>query len=182
MSREIVNIKGVSVTSNFTWKNSIGTSVVSGILIILFIIFEIYPIPCNSESLGLTLINTLNHVNYIHLITNLAAFIVLWPEEIKIKTNWFLLLVLSLIILTSLTEWGISLLRHNERCAVGFSGVIYALIAFFICQQTQFNWSILIALIIPLAPALFTPGIAWESHLIGFTVGFIIGLITRVVC
>jgi membrane associated rhomboid family serine protease len=113
-----------------------------------------------------------------HLAMNM---IVLWQfgnllEDYMGKTK-FLILYLLGGILTSIGTL-IYMVTFNQYVnVVGASGAISVIMGYFALKSPSHRQAIIIwMLVISFIPVLLGMGIAWYSHLIGFIIGFILGL------
>jgi membrane associated rhomboid family serine protease len=85
----------------------------------------------------------------------------------------FSLLVASIVVISSLSEYQLSLLKENTPCGVGFSGIVIGLVAFEMKGVNLLGSApLLIAL---LYPSLINPEISFQGHAIGALTGLLLG-------
>lgn len=120
---------------------------------------------CNDDILS-RIQGSLVHVNLTHLMMNLIGLYILSEIEKAIGSEKFIKLVLFIIVLSSIIEMVL-----KTSCSIGFSGVLYGLLAYemFIKKKIQLD------IIIVLVSLCFIPdnysNISHSGHLIGFISG-----------
>lgn len=120
---------------------------------------------CNDDILS-RIQGSLVHVNFTHLVMNLIGLYILSEIEKAIGSEKFIKLVLFIIVLSSIIEMVL-----KTSCSIGFSGVLYGLLAYemFIKKKIQLD------IIIVLVSLCFIPdnysNISHSGHLIGFISG-----------
>jgi membrane associated rhomboid family serine protease len=166
------------------------TNILIAITIVCFVIQNI--VPDGSVRFGLNLLilqypevffyqllsTMFTHGGIEHLLMNM---IVLWQfgnllEEYMGKFR-FLLLYFIGGILTSVGTLIYMVATNDFVNVVGASGAISVIMGYFALKSPAHRQGIIIwMLAISFLPLLFGMGVAWYSHLIGFALGFILGL------
>ena len=87
------------------------------------------------------------HVNTAHLIINLFSFYVLSEVEILIGSGQYIILLLTILLISSILDFIITLLFPNITCSIGFSGILFGLLAWEMMALHNFNFFVLMLLI-----------------------------------
>jgi len=106
------------------------------------------------------------HIRFTHLLLNLAGIYVLSNIEKTIGKEKFLKLLLFIIAITSVIESQF----YNHYCSIGFSGILYGLLAYQMLMLKKIEIDIIIVLLL----LYFTQKKDVTSnsfHLIGFVTG-----------
>ena len=166
-------------------SNPLGPVIVttSVLLVVLYSVFKRLNIPCKNTNLVWNFVNTFNHNSNWHLISNLASLLVLMSTEKKEGSLEFLIVMLILVFLTSVTETVIALVLQaggkEPVCVKGFSAVILGLTAYYIVRG-DFKTLMLISLLLSaVLPAFYNKKIAWLEHLTGIFLGLVLGIISK---
>ena len=114
------------------------------------------------------------HVNTAHLIINLFSFYVLSEVEILIGSGQYIILLLTILLISSILDFIITLLFPNITCSIGFSGILFGLLAWEMMALHNFNFFVLMLLIFNvITPTMINP----RASLIGHSIGAFSGVI-----
>ncbi|MEQ1735658.1 MAG: rhomboid family intramembrane serine protease [Rhodoglobus sp.] len=123
-----------------------------------------------------------------HILFNMYALFIFGPvlEAFLGRTRFLALYLIgalggSLGVLTSVEVWVLTDgVRNAPAGALGASGAVFALMGAVFAMRKAMGVDVrqlLIVLVINLAVPFFVPGIAWEGHVGGLVIGFLVGLI-----
>jgi membrane associated rhomboid family serine protease len=150
----------------------------------------LFPYSIGSEPWRLITSAFLHAPNFIpHLLFNMYALFIFGPVlESFLGRGRFIALYLigalggSLGVLTSVEVWALTdrTIQNAPAGALGASGAVFALMGAVFALRKAMGIDVrqlLIVLVINLAIPFFVDGIAWEGHVGGLVIGFLIGLI-----
>ena len=120
---------------------------------------------CNDDILS-RIQGSLVHVNFTHLAMNLIGLYILSEIEKVIGSENFIKLVLFIIALSSIIE---TVLKTS--CSIGFSGVLYGLLAYEMFIKKKIKLDIIIVLVSLCFINDNNSNISHSGHLIGFISG-----------
>jgi len=145
-------------------KVSLYIALINIIVYFLYKIELFKEIPCQDDLIS-NIQRDFIHIKFTHLLLNLTGLYVLSNIEKIIGTDKFLKLLVFIIIITSLIETQF----YNSYCSIGFSGILYALLAYQMLILKKIEVDVIIVLIL----LHFTQdGVTSNSfHLIGFLTG-----------
>ena len=145
-------------------KVSLYIALINIIVYFLYKIELFKEIPCQDDLIS-NIQRDFIHIKFTHLLLNLTGLYVLSNIEKIIGTDKFLKLLVFIIIITSLIETQF----YNSYCSIGFSGILYALLAYQMLILKKIGVDVIIVLIL----LHFTQdGVTSNSfHLIGFLTG-----------
>ena len=119
------------------------------------------------------------HVELFHLLVNLYGLYILSRVEEKIGFKNFSILILSLLVVSTLIEFGVSKFT-DLNCSIGFSGILFGILAWELVTGQEINFSLVaILFFMVLQPSLTNPKASLVGHAIGACSGIIVGLITK---
>ena len=152
---------------------------------IIILIYSFYitgalkTLPCDKNFTSIISSNFV-HIDYLHLLSNLYGIYGLSRVEIKLGTINFIILLILLILLNTIFEMMLCNLFPNQRCSIGFSGVLYGIIMFEIIFDNKIDYEILNSLIVSvLLPSSVNRKISLSGHIIGLLSGSLIGMICK---
>jgi membrane associated rhomboid family serine protease len=119
------------------------------------------------------------HANLLHITMNMIVLFQFGTMiESAIGKIRFIIIYLIGGLLTSLLSFAYIYYFEQNANIVGASGAISVLLGYFALKvKTQRNGIIIWILLISFAPLLLGMNIAWYSHIIGFILGILLGLI-----
>lgn len=125
-----------------------------------------------------TLVNsflrTVVHANIVHLAINLVSFRNISNALItKLSTKTYVQILILVWILDGLSDY-LSISAGIKACSVGFSGVIFGLIAYYFLEVSDDYMFVVSQLLLLLIPGLLIPGISNFGHMLGILNGFIV--------
>ncbi len=116
------------------------------------------------------------HVEIIHLLVNLYALYVLSRVERNIGFKNFSILILSLLVVSTLMELGVSKFI-DLNCSIGFSGILFGIVAWELVTGQDVDFSLIAVLFfMVLQPSLTNPKASLVGHAIGACSGILVGL------
>ena len=146
-------------------------------ILLVFINFGVqYNIPnvCGNGFFN-SILRNFYHVNTAHLIINLFSFYVLSRVEILIGSGQYIVLLLMILLISSILDFIITLLFPNINCSIGFSGILFGLLAWEMMKLNNFNFIVLMLLIFNvITPTMINP----KASLIGHSIGAFAGVIS----
>lgn len=156
------------------------TSVISIFLLLVYLAGGLNYANCDNDSYSRFLLHSILHANLTHLLVNLYSLYRLSYLETTYGSWTYLILILSLYLSSSYIIYLFqkqSIIDVNT-CAVGFSAVILALIAYEKVTMRTFNLeSVQELLLILLIPVLKNPKISLIGHLSGILAGILVGIL-----
>lgn len=159
-------------------KNPITTFIIVTLIIIfcLYISTLIKTIPCGKDILS-SFYSNFVHIELNHLLVNIYVLYTLSIVEEKIGSKKFFILIIFSLFINSIIETFLNRL-FNISCSIGFSGIIYSLIAWeFITTNGLDMYLISSLLIMIVTQYLFDKKSSLSGHFSGVLTGIITGLI-----
>jgi len=147
-------------------KVSLYIALINIIVYFLYKIELFKEIPCQDDLIS-NIQRDFIHIKFTHLLLNLTGLYVLSNIEKRIGTDKFLKLLVFIITITSFIETQF----YNSYCSIGFSGILYALLAYQMLILKKIEVNVIIVLML----LYFTQdGVTSNSfHLIGFLTGIV---------
>lgn len=149
--------------------------------VLMFIIYILYKakavknIPCGND-LGSIVVSQFVHVSFVHLAANLFTLWYLANLERNLGWKKFILLVLVIALISSVIDTIIGDHAGKRDCSIGFSGVLFGLVAWSVLTNGGFKWYNL-AMVAGLVLTNMGPHISVRGHVIGAVTGLILALI-----
>lgn len=115
------------------------------------------------------------HVDSSHLYINLLTFKIMSRIETQIGSQQYLMLLLSILIISTILDYVVTLIFPKLKCSIGFSGILFGLLAWEMLTLNEFSPYIFILLAINvISPTVRNP----SASLLGHGIGAIAGIIT----
>ena len=155
----------------------IATSIV--VIFSLYITTAIKTIPCGKDIMSVFMGNFV-HIDPYHLLANLFGLYSLARIEREIGTKRFIGLLVFLLLFTSTTEVIIHKLHDDMPCSIGFSGVLFGLIAWEMVSKRELDFVLLVSIIMLVAaPSVNNQKASLMGHAIGAISGVVGGIIWK---
>ena len=165
------------VVQNIPTSTIIGCS-----LIIIFLLYStkhITKVPCGTDIKDIFMTNFV-HTDLYHLLFNLYALYALSRVERYIGYQKFAVLILFLLVFTTLGEYIIKKIIHQNQCSIGFSGILFGLLTWEIIIVNKIDIIVLMAIVVKVIyPSLYNKKVSFTGHLIGAIGGIIAGLLWK---
>lgn len=122
------------------------------------------------------------HVDLTHLVANLASFWILSRIEMQHGSVNYAVLIAALLALFTTGEVLLNRGKKPKQCAIGFSGILFGLLAWeVVTNHVNLNAQLLVALILSVVgTSMKNPRASLKGHAMGVVVGLIVGAITRI--
>lgn len=167
-------------------KNQIKKPVFWSFSFVLVVIYALYSLkvlkklPCENTLIQRTESNFV-HVSFAHLAVNLWSFWVLSSIETRIGSSKYLGLILTILGISSFAEFLISKARKNDKCSIGFSGVLYGLVAWdLVSKKGKIDWEIITSLgAMLIMNSVTKKNVSFQGHAVGALTGLGMGLIAK---
>ena len=171
------NIMGGSTGEPRTVHDNIlfwGLAIPMILITILYHTGTITNIPCDNNILSNAARNFI-HVDTMHIIGNLSVFFILSHELVKtFGFKYVLILLLSLLIIIVIIDTIYLKLVPDQRCSIGFSGILYGMLVWNILSKSSITASSLISIgILVLFPSMTSSNVSLSGHLIGAGAGLV---------
>lgn len=145
----------------------------------MYITTAIKTIPCGKNIMSSFCTNFV-HVEPYHLTANLFALYSLARVERDIGTRNFFGLIMFLLLFTSITEVIVHKMFSNLPCSIGFSGILFGIMAWELTTKKDFNIMLALSILgIVIAPSVYNPKISLNGHATGAIAGVIGGMIWK---
>lgn len=155
----------------------LATSIV--VVFSLYLTTAIKTIPCEKDIMSIFIGNFI-HIDPYHLLANLFGLYSLARIERQIGTKRFIGLLIFLLLFTSITEVAIHKLYDKMPCSIGFSGVLFGLIAWEMVTNRELDFVLLTSIIMLVAaPSINNPKASLTGHAVGAISGIIGGIIWK---
>jgi len=154
---------------------TITLAVVMTIIFLLYKSNTIKNIPCGND-LGSVIISQFVHVSFVHLIANLFTLWYLANLERNLGWQKFILLVVVIALISSAIDTIIGDKAGKRECSIGFSGVLFGLVAWSVLTTGGFKWYN-VAMVAGLVLTNMGPHISVRGHVIGAVTGLILALV-----
>lgn len=120
------------------------------------------------------------HLNLFHLLVNLYALEALSRIELYLGSGSYIGLLIIILLLASTMEFLLNETVPSLRCSIGFSGVLFGLLAWEMMVMGEFQpYLFLILLVIVVFPTLSNPRASLIGHGLGALAGVIAALFWR---
>ncbi len=131
-------------------------------------------IPCDNNIFSNAARNFI-HVDTMHIIGNLSVFFILSHELVKtFGFKYVLILILALLIIIVIFDTIYLKFVPNQRCSIGFSGILFGLLVWNILSKSSITASSLISIgILVLFPSMTSSNVSLSGHLIGAGAGLV---------
>ena len=156
----------------------IGVSVV--IIFLLYTTSVVKSIPCGKGFMD-TFMSNFVHVDLYHLLANVYALYTLSRVEVGLGSKKFFSLIVFILILNTLIEVIAKKVFPSMKCSIGFSGVLFGVLAYeLITKSRDINKiQIIIAIVVMVAGSSMNSKVSLEGHLIGAVSGIIGGFVFK---
>jgi membrane associated rhomboid family serine protease len=151
----------------------------------LVVIFSLYltnllkAVPCGKKGLSILLGNFV-HIDFYHLMANLFALYSLSRIEIRLGWRKFIGLVLFLLVCNTLAEVAVHMAYPNIPCSIGFSGVLFGMMAWELVSMKQLDIMLLLSILLAVVyPSFTSTNVSLSGHLVGAISGVIGGLLWK---
>jgi membrane associated rhomboid family serine protease len=135
-------------------------------------------VPCGRNFLS-SFCGNFVHIDLFHLAANLVTLYTLARVERDIGAKRFSFLIVFLLIFTSIVEVTIHKIIPNIACTIGFSGILFGILAWELTTKKGLNLLVVISIIgVAVMPTIQNPERAsLLGHLVGVVSGIIGGLL-----
>ena len=160
----------------------IATYTMIAIMSIVFFLYQsktLVDIPCGNDFFSI-LKSQFVHVNFVHIASNLFSLWYMANLERSMGLGKFLGLVLVIAVLSSAIDTLIGHIGGNRQCSIGFSGVLFGLVAWSVLTTGGFKWYN-IAMVAGLLLTNMGPHISVRGHVIGAATGLVLAFIYKLI-
>lgn len=142
------------------------------LITILYNIGTIKNVPCNNDLLS-NISRNFIHLDISHIVGNLSVFYILSIALVKtFGFGYVVLLILALLVIIVIFETIYLKMTNNSSCSIGFSGILYGLLAWNILSQSSITASSIISIaILVIQPSLSSANVSLSGHIIGAVAG-----------
>ena len=166
----------VSINEKNTVTVTVFLIVTLSLVFLLYTFSIIKTVPCGKDILSVFTGNFV-HTNITHLISNLYALYALSRVEIQIGAKQFAGLIIFSLIFNTIIETVLRKLFPSIPCSIGFSGVLFSVVAWELVTSRELDWYLISALvIIVVLPSLENKNVSFIGHAVGAVSGVISGL------
>ena len=148
-------------------------------LIIIFLLYNtkvLNSIPCGGSFKEIFCSNFC-HIDPLHLITNLFYLYVLSTIEQEMGAKSFIWLIVLLLLLNTLIEYFARIIFKYSKCSIGFSGILFGMMAWQLLTKNEFDPLIIIAIGISIISSSKYKDVSLFGHVLGAITGIIGALI-----
>jgi hypothetical protein len=154
------------------------TAIVTTVIIVIAALYGfgvLKDVPCGEGVLkGLN--RTFIHANWKHVAANLFAFLVLSRIEERYGSKFFGILIVQILVIATMIEL-VAFQFFDVPCSVGFSGVIFGLIAWELMNDRDVNITLFLGLAgMVVAPSLQNSKASLTGHAIGAVAGLLVAI------
>ena len=163
-------------------KVPIVTYTLIAVMVGIFLLYHgkaLVAIPCGNDFVSI-LQSQFVHVNFVHIASNLFSLWYMANLERSMGLGKFLALVLVIAVLSSAADTLIGHVGGNRPCSIGFSGVLFGLVAWSVLTTGGFKWYN-IAMVAGLLLTNMGPHISVRGHVIGAVTGLVLALLYKLV-
>lgn len=119
------------------------------------------------------------HVDSPHLYVNLLTFKALSRIEMQIGSVNYLMLLISILVIASFLDYIVNSI-FSLKCSIGFSGVLFGLLAWEMVTQHEFSpYALLLLAVNVISPTIKNPQASLMGHGIGALAGVISGYLFK---
>jgi membrane associated rhomboid family serine protease len=166
----------------YNLSNNPVCSFISTILIVIFLLSFINIVkfyPCNENMLS-NFISNFFHVDILHLLSNLYGLYVISRVEQNVGPLQFSVVIFLILFINTVIET-VAHKLFNTPCSIGFSAILYGVLAWEIASGNKDpNYFIIIAIIFDAISSYYlNRKIAVMSHIIGIITGIILAIIQK---
>jgi hypothetical protein len=145
----------------------------------MYVTTIIKTIPCG-KSIMSSFCSNFVHVEPYHLMANLFALYALARVERDIGSRKFFGLIIFLLIFTSISEVVAHKMFSNLPCSIGFSGILFGIMAWELTAKKDFNIFIAISIFgVVVAPSIQNSKASLVGHAVGAITGIIGGILWK---
>jgi len=145
----------------------------------LYVTTSIKTIPCGKDILS-SFYNNFVHIEPYHLMANLFALYALARVERDIGPKRFGFLIVFLLLFTSIAEVIGHKLFSNLPCSIGFSGILFGVMAWELTTKKDFDIFIVLSIVgIVVTPSMQDPKASLVGHAVGAIAGIIGGILWK---
>jgi membrane associated rhomboid family serine protease len=155
--------------------------VLAAIMIIVFLLYNrkvLVTLPCGNDFKSIIL-SQFVHVNIVHLASNLFSLWYMANLEHSLGFSKFIGLVVIITLISSAVDTLIGHHAGKRQCSIGFSGVLFGLVAWSVLTTGGFRWYNL-AMVAGLLLTNMGPHISVRGHVIGALTGVLLALIYKI--
>lgn len=144
----------------------------------LYVTTVLKTVPCGRNFLS-SFCGNFVHIDLFHLGANLITLYTLARVERDIGAKRFSFLILFLLVFTSIVEVNMHKIIPNIACTIGFSGILFGILAWELTTKKGLNLLVVISIIgVAVMPTIQNPERAsLLGHLVGVVSGIIGGLL-----
>lgn len=149
----------------------------------IVIVFSLYVttwikiVPCGKDIMSIFTSNFV-HLDPYHLMSNLFALYALSRVEQQIGAKKFIGLIIFLLIFTTFVEVLVHKIYTQIPCSIGFSGVLFGIMAWELVTNRELDLILVLAIIIMVAvPSIQSEKVSLLGHAVGAIGGAVGGLI-----
>jgi len=155
------------------------------ITVILVLIFSLYfgaalkDLPCGKDMIS-SIQSQFVHTDYYHLTANILSLYALSRVERQIGSRQFFSLIMFLVIFTAIIEVIVHKLIPNMTCSIGFSGILFGILAWEIVSKGNVDITMLISIgSLVIIPSMKSKRASLSGHVIGAAAGIVGGLLWK---
>lgn len=143
----------------------------------LYLTTAIKTIPCGKDVMSKFYSNFV-HIEPYHLMANLFALYALSRVERELGAKRFIGLIVFLLIFTTLTEVVIHKAYNQLPCSIGFSGILFGIMAWELVTKRKLDMVLVLSIIaLVAAPTIQNPKASLMGHSVGAVAGVVGGLL-----
>jgi membrane associated rhomboid family serine protease len=151
--------------------------------VVVVIVFSLYltsaikAIPCGKDVLSQFFSNFV-HVDIAHMLSNLYSLYALSRVETRLGSKSFMTLVIVLLVSNTVIETLLHKLKPDMKCSIGFSGVLFGIVAWEMTSSRKIDMYLLSAIALQvITPSLSSSKVSFAGHAVGAISGVVVGSI-----